>query len=138
MPNNSNARRKKDKKKQSKKKKTDPPPLHKEDKASMDSSSHSLSLAGKDKASVDSVSLFSSLAGKDSEKVVDRPQTFAQAGGSKQRGYLSLFFSRRKRQRKSCSLFWSESHDSTRANGILFFSLLQIVRKRANQGQPKG
>ena len=69
MPNSSNARREKDKKKQSKKKKTDPPPLHKEDKASMDSSSLSLSLTGKDKASED-ISLFSSLAGKDSEKVV--------------------------------------------------------------------
>jgi hypothetical protein len=64
MPINSNARQKR----QGRKKKTDPPPLHKEDKASMDSSSLSLSLAGKDKASED-ISLFSSLAGKDSEKV---------------------------------------------------------------------
>ena len=45
MPNNSSARQKK----QSKKKKTDPLPLHKEDKASVDSTS--LSLAGMDKAS---------------------------------------------------------------------------------------
>ncbi len=64
MPNNSNARREKDKKRQSKKKKkTDPPPLHKDDKASMDSSSLSLSLAGKDKASMDSSSSSLSLAG---------------------------------------------------------------------------
>jgi hypothetical protein len=63
MPNNSNARREKDKKKQSKKKKTDPPPLHKEDKASMDSSPSSLSLAGTDKVSMDSNSL--SLSGTD-------------------------------------------------------------------------
>ena len=63
MPNNINARREKDKKKQSKKKKTDPPPLHKEDKASMDSSSSSLSLAGTDKANMDSNSL--SLSGTD-------------------------------------------------------------------------
>ena len=62
MPNNSSARQKK----QSKKKKTDPPPLHKEDKASVDSTS--LSLTGKDatnndKASLDASSL--SLAGTD-------------------------------------------------------------------------
>ena len=56
MPNNANARREKDKRKKDKKK-TDPPPLHKEDKASTDSSSSSLSLAGKDKASVDGTSL---------------------------------------------------------------------------------
>jgi hypothetical protein len=60
MPNNANARREKDKKKKDKNKKTDPPPLHKEDKASVDSSS--LSLAAKDKASVDSSSSLS-LAG---------------------------------------------------------------------------
>ena len=57
MPNNANARREKDKKKKDKNKKTDPPLLHKEDKAGTDSSSSSLSLAGKDKASVDSSSL---------------------------------------------------------------------------------
>jgi hypothetical protein len=51
-----------DKKKKDKKKKTDPAPLHKEDKTIADSSSSSLSLAGKDKASVDSPPL--SLASK--------------------------------------------------------------------------
>ncbi len=49
MPNNSSARREKDKKKKDKKKKTDPPPLHKEDKASVDSSTLSLSLSSGNK-----------------------------------------------------------------------------------------
>ncbi len=44
MPNNANARREKEKKMKDKKKRTVPPPLHKEDKASMDSSSLSLFL----------------------------------------------------------------------------------------------
>jgi hypothetical protein len=60
MPNNASARHEKEKKKKDKKKKTVPPPLHKEeDKASMDSSSLSLSLslAGKDKAIQDSAFL---------------------------------------------------------------------------------
>ncbi len=52
MPNNASARREKDKKKKDKKKKTDPKPLHKEDKASQDSSSLSPSIAGKDEASL--------------------------------------------------------------------------------------
>ena len=62
MPNNSSARHKK----QSKKKKTDPPPLHKEDKASLDSTS--LSLTGKDATNKDEASLDASslsLAGSD-------------------------------------------------------------------------
>ncbi len=49
MPNNSSARREKDKKNKDKKKKTDPPPLHKEDKASTNSRTLSLSFAGADK-----------------------------------------------------------------------------------------
>jgi hypothetical protein len=53
MPNNASARRDKDKKKKDKKKKKDPKPLHKEDKASQDSSSLSPSVAGKDEASLD-------------------------------------------------------------------------------------
>ena len=57
MPNNASARRDKDKKKKDKKKKTDPKPLHKEDKASQDSSSLSPSVAGKDEASLDKGSL---------------------------------------------------------------------------------
>ena len=89
MPNSSNARRKKDKKKQSKKKKTDPPPLHKEDKASMDSSSLSLSLAGKDKASED-ISLFSSLAGIDSEKVVPSSEGKVMTARERMAYYFSL------------------------------------------------
>jgi hypothetical protein len=60
MPKNSNARREKGKKRKDEKKRTDSTPLHKEDKASVDSSS--LSLAAKDKASVDSSS-FLFLAG---------------------------------------------------------------------------
>ena len=60
MPNNAEARRVKDNKKKVKEKKTEPFPLHKEDKASVDSSS--LSLTGRDKASVDILSL--SLASK--------------------------------------------------------------------------
>ena len=52
MPNNASARRDKDKKKKDKKKKdnkkTDPPPLHKEDTASADSSTLSLSFAEKE------------------------------------------------------------------------------------------
>ena len=63
MPNNAEARRVKDKKKKDKEKKTDPSHLHKEDKASMDSSS--FSLAAKDKASVDSSSSSLSPPGKD-------------------------------------------------------------------------
>ena len=63
MPNNAEARRVKDKKKKDKEKKTDPPPLHKEDEASVDSSS--FSLAAKDKASVGSSSSSLSLPGKD-------------------------------------------------------------------------
>ena len=51
MPNNASARRDKDKKKKDKKKKdnkkTDPPPLHKEDTASADSSTLSLSVTDK-------------------------------------------------------------------------------------------
>jgi hypothetical protein len=68
MPNNSNARREKEKKKKDKKKKTDPPPLHKEDKASKDTSSRSLSLPGKDKASMDS--FFLSYAGRDMSELL--------------------------------------------------------------------
>jgi hypothetical protein len=66
MPNNANARREKGKKKDNRKK-TDPPPLHKEDKASMDSSSRSLTLtlAEKYAASLDSGSLSLSLVGTD-------------------------------------------------------------------------
>ncbi len=77
MPNNSNARREKGKKKKDRNKQTDPSPLHKEDKASKDSSSRSLSLTGQEKASADNFfpgadeismdSFFRSYAGKDME-----------------------------------------------------------------------
>jgi hypothetical protein len=63
MPNNSNARQKK----QDRKKKTDHPPLHKEDKASMDSILHPLSLSGKDKGTMDTSSSSLSLAGAEKE-----------------------------------------------------------------------
>jgi hypothetical protein len=57
MPNNASARRDKDKKKKDKKKRTDPKLLHKEDKASQDSSSLSPSVAEKGEASLDKISL---------------------------------------------------------------------------------
>ena len=57
MPNNASSRREKDKKKKDKKKRTDPKPLHKEDKASQDSSSLSPTVAEKDEASLDKISL---------------------------------------------------------------------------------
>jgi hypothetical protein len=67
MPNNSNARREKDKKKQGKKKKTVSSPLHKEDKASLDSVPHPLSLSGKEDGTMDTSSSSLSLAGAEKE-----------------------------------------------------------------------
>jgi hypothetical protein len=77
MPNNSNARREKGKKKKDRNRQTDPSPLHKEDKASTDSSSLFLSLTGQEKASKDNFfpgadetsmdSFFRSYAGRDME-----------------------------------------------------------------------
>ena len=64
MPNNSSARREK---KQSKKKKTVPPPLHKENKASLDSVPHPLSLSGQEECTMDTSSSSLSLAGIDKE-----------------------------------------------------------------------
>ena len=64
MPNNSSARREK---KQSKKKKTVPPPLHKEDKASLDSVPHPLSLSGQEECVMDTSSSSLSLAGAEKE-----------------------------------------------------------------------
>ena len=63
MPNNSSARREK---KQSKKK-TVPPPLHKEDKASLDSVPHPLSLSGQEECIMDTSSSSLSLAGAEKE-----------------------------------------------------------------------
>ena len=62
MPNNSSARREK-----GKKKKTVPPPLHKEDKASLDSVPHSLSLSGQEECTMDTSSSSLSLAGAEKE-----------------------------------------------------------------------
>jgi hypothetical protein len=68
MPNNSHARRGKERKKQSKRKETDSPLLHKKDtasvdKAGLDSVAHPLSLSGQDRAIMDTSSSSLSLAG---------------------------------------------------------------------------
>ena len=89
MPNNANARREKEKKKKDKKKKTVPPPLHKEDEASMDSSSLSLSLAGKDKASQDSISL--SRVGSDAVANLSVPEQSDAALNPMPRGYFRTY-----------------------------------------------